>query len=147
MLLNFIISVMGELGGINPRLLDDVQLVFQLGGVDGGLNLGGDFNGKVAVQFAWLWLEAGMNGELLLEGAEFLAATSFSSILALNLAVLSSGIARRRCPHVCVIHDRRRQFIGWRKGSEELAMLVVLIKQLRRFPLDFVRPCKNSSLN
>ena len=47
---------MRELGGTNPRLLGGVELVIQLDGVNGSLNLGGDLNVKVAARFAWRWL-------------------------------------------------------------------------------------------
>ena len=36
------------------------------------------------------------------------AATSLSGMLALNLAVLSRGIAQIRWPHFCEMHDRKR---------------------------------------
>ena len=50
------VPAMGELGGITPRLLNDVEPVFLLGIVGGLLDRRGGFRIKAGVLCAWLRL-------------------------------------------------------------------------------------------
>ena len=52
--LGFGVAAVRELGGTNPRLLDDVEVVNLLNGVDGFLDVGGDVGVEAAVRCAWL---------------------------------------------------------------------------------------------